>query len=267
MAIVKKGWALVTGASSGIGAVYADRLARDGYDLVLVARRADKLKALQARITAAGERQVDVLVADLGTAAGVFQVETLLREDSRISMLVNNAGVGALMPLLHSPVDAMEQLITLNITAVTRLAYAAATAMAARGSGTIINISSIVAIGPEILNGVYGASKAYVLALSQSMQHELASQGVRIQAVLPGATATDFWSLAGNPVENLPASIVMRADDLVDAAMAGLARGETVTIPSLHDGEKWTRYEAARRELSGLLGNAAPGSRYLAPAA
>ncbi|MFL6710591.1 MAG: SDR family NAD(P)-dependent oxidoreductase [Massilia sp.] len=262
-----KGWALVTGASNGIGAVYADRLARDGYDLVLVARSAGKLEAIAAQIRTSSARQVELMVADLGTADGVAQVEQRLRDDARISMLVNNAGVGAVMPLLHSPVDAMEQLITLNITAVTRLAYAAATAMAARGAGTIINISSIVAIGPEILNGVYGGSKAFVLALSQSMHHELAGQGVRIQAVLPGATATDFWAVAGNPVENLPSSIVMRADDMVDAALAGLAQGEVVTIPSLHEGGKWTRYEAARRELSGLFGNAAPAPRYTPAAA
>jgi short-subunit dehydrogenase len=119
-----------------------------------------------------------------------------------------------------------------------------------------------VAIAPEILNGVYGATKAFVLALSQSMQHELADKGVRIQAVLPGATATDFWSEAGNPVENLPQEIVMSAEDMVDAALVGLASGEVITIPGLHDGAQWDQYEAQRRVLSGLFGNSAPAARY-----
>ena len=112
-------------------------------------------------------------------------------------MLVNNAGTAALTPLLESNVDQMEAMIALNVTALTRLTYAAAPAFVARGGGTIINIGSVVGIVPERLNGVYGASKAYVLALTQSLQHELAEKGVRIQAVLPAATATDIWEKGG----------------------------------------------------------------------
>jgi short-subunit dehydrogenase len=156
----------------------------------------------------------------------------------------------------------MEAMISLNVTALMRLAYAAVPGFVARGSGTVINIASIVATAPEILNGVYGGTKAFVLALSQSMQHELADKGVRIQAVLPGATATDFWSEAGNPVENLPKEIVMSAEDMVDAALVGLAAGEVVTIPGLHDGDQWDRYEAQRQTLSGLFGNCEAAPRY-----
>ena len=116
-------------------------------------------------------------------------------------MLVNNAGVGALEPLLQSDVDAMEEMIDLNVTALTRLTYAAAPAFVDRGGGTIINIGSVVAIAPEVLNGVYGGTKAFVLALSQSLHKELADKNVRIQAVLPGATATNFWDAAGGSVE------------------------------------------------------------------
>jgi len=143
-----------------------------------------------------------------------------------------------------------------------RLAYAVVPGFVARGTGAVINISSIVAIAPEILNGVYGGSKAFVLSLSQSMHHELADKGIRIQAVLPGATATEFWSEAGNPVENLPHEIVMSAEDMVDAALAGFAGGEVVTIPGLHDGEQWDRYEAQRQVLSGLFGSSTPAPRY-----
>jgi len=119
-----------------------------------------------------------------------------------------------------------------------------------------------VALAPELLNGVYGASKAFVLAFSQSLQHELADKGVRIQAVLPGAIATDFWALAGLPVENLPAQIVMSPENLVDAALAGLDQEEFVTIPSLPDAAQWKAFEAARRALGPNLSHAAPAERY-----
>src|SRR5262249_37081245 len=152
--------------------------------------------------------------------------------------------------------------IALNITALTRLTYAAAPAFVARGTGTIINIASVVGIAPEILNGVYGATKAFVLALSHSLQHELADKGVRIQAGLPGATATDIWELAGLPYQKLPASIVMSPEEMVDAALVGLDQGELVTIPSLHDGDEWTRFEAARRAISKQFGNSVPALRY-----
>lgn len=256
------GAALVTGASSGIGAVYADRLARRGYDLVLVARNEERLKSLAARLTSETGRSVDVLVADLGKKAELGKVETRLRDDRRIAMLVNNAGAASLAPLLQADVDKMEDMIALNIVAVTRLAYAVAPAFVARGGGTIINIASIVAVAPERLNGVYGASKAFVLAFSHSLQHELADKGLRIQAVLPGATATDLWETAGLHYSKLPAGIVMSTEDMVDAALAGLDQGELVTIPPLQDGGEWTRFETARRALSQKFGNSVPAPRY-----
>lgn len=262
MALSSKGTALITGASSGIGAVYADRLARQGYDLILVARNQAKLNALARHLSDQTGRAVEVVVADLNEKADVRRVEGILRDDASITLLVNNAGVGAIMPLLGSPVDEMEDMINLNVTALMRLAYAVVPGFVARGAGTVINISSIVAIAPEILNGVYGGTKAFVLGLSQSMHRELSDKGLRVQAVLPGATATAFWSEAGNPVENLPPEIVMSAEDMVDAALVGLANGEVVTIPGLHDGAQWDRHEAQRQVLSGLLGNSAPAPRY-----
>lgn len=262
MPLSSKGTALITGASSGIGAVYADRLARQGYDLILVARNRGKLDALASHLSNQTTRKIQVVAADLKEKSDLRQVEDLLRSDASITLLVNNAGVGGVMPLLDSPVDEMEDMITLNVTALMRLAYAAVPGFVARGTGTVINISSIVAIAPEILNGVYGGTKAFVLGLSQSMHHELADKGVRIQAVLPGATATDFWSEAGNPVENLPQEIVMSAQDMVDAALAGLANGEVVTIPGLQDGVQWDRHEAQRQTLSGLFGNSTAAPRY-----
>lgn len=260
------GTALITGASAGIGALYAQRLAARGHDLVLVARDAKRLLELGARIEADSGRKVRTISADLTDPGDLARIETLLREDSSITMLVNNAGVGATGPLLLSDVDKMEKLIGLNVTALTRLTYAVVPNFVAQGKGTIINIASIVAIAPEVLNGVYGASKAFVLALSQSLHHELHAKGIRVQAVLPGATATDFWAIAGTPVEHLPQEIVMRADAMVDAALAGLDQGELVTIPGLEDGAKYARFESARQAMQQELSTATPASRYRNPA-
>lgn len=264
MTSIASGTALVTGASSGIGALYADRLARRGHDLILVARDRERLNALARDITSRTGRNVEVLPADLTDAASLATVEAKLREDASIGLLVNNAGIGTHTPLLASDVEAMTRMVALNVTAPMRLAYAAVPGFVARGGGTVINIASIAAVAPEILNGVYGGTKAFVLAFSQSLQHELAAKGVRVQAVLPGATATEFWATGGLPVENLDARIVMRAEDMVDAALVGLDRGETVTLPSLHAAEAWDAYEAARLAMAPLLSSNTPAPRYLA---
>jgi hypothetical protein len=267
MTLSNKGTALVTGASAGIGAVYADRLARRGYDLVLVARNHDRLTGLARRLSSETGRTVEALVADLDDPGDLARVEARLRTDPAITLLVNNAGVGATAPLLQADVDRMEAMIRLNVVALTRLTYAAVPGFVARGGGTIVNVASIVAVSPETLNGVYGGTKAFVLALSQSLDHELGGRGVRVQAVLPGATATEFWDLAGTPLDQLPSSIVMSAGDLVDSALVGLDRGEIVTIPSLPDGAEWDRFDAARRAMAGRLSNARPAARYaVAPA-
>jgi short-subunit dehydrogenase len=257
-----KGTALVTGASSGIGAVYADRLARRGYDLILVARNKERLAALARRIARDTGRAVDTVAADLTDSADVRRVEQILRTNADISLLVNNAGVGAAAPLLASNVDKMEEMIRLNVTALTRLTYAAVPGFVERRNGTIINIASIVAISHESLNGVYAATKAFVLAFTHSLINELADKGVRVQAVLPGATATEFWDIAGRPVHQLPPQIVMSADDMVDAALAGFDLGENVTIPALANNAEWESYEAARRAMSGRLSSTIPAPRY-----
>lgn len=257
------GTALVTGASAGIGALYADRLAKRGYNLILIARNRDRLDAVAARITDETGRAVEVVEADLGNADDLRRVEAMLKTDASITVLVNNAGIGAPVPTWQADIDLMERMIDLNITALTRLSYAAAPGFAARGKGIIINIASVVAIAPEfLLNGVYGAGKAFVIALSESLHRELSDKGVRVQVVLPGATATDFWDLSGVPLSGVPAEITMRADDMVDAALAGLDLGETVTIPALPDMADWTAYEAARETLVPNLSRSAPAARY-----
>lgn len=263
MTTLEKGTALITGASSGIGAIYADRLAHDGYDLILVARRREPLDALARRLTDETGRSVQVFQADLNDPKGVAGVEQLLRTDRTLSMLVNNAGLGATAPLLEADVERMAEIISLNVSALTRLTYAAVPGFVARGGGTVINIASVVAIAPELLNGVYGGSKAYVLAFTRSLHHELAAKGVRVQAVLPGATATEFWDVAGRPIEHLPSAIVMPADAMVDAALAGLRQGELFTIPALPDARDLAAYEEARAKLLPQLSRSAPAERYL----
>ncbi|MBR8123114.1 SDR family oxidoreductase [Burkholderia multivorans] len=264
MSQVHRGTAVVTGASSGIGAIYADRLARRGYDLILVARSRTRLDALAQRITSDTRRSVEVIEADLNDRAALAAVEAKLKQDASITLLVNNAGIGTHTPLLESDVDAMTRMIDLNVTAPTRLTYAAVPGFVARGHGAVINIASIVALSPETLNGVYGGSKAFVLAFTQSLHHELADKGVQVQAVLPGATATDFWQTGGLPIEHLPKSIVMSASDMVDAALVGFERRELVTIPSLHAGEAWDAYDAARRAMAPHLSSDTPAPRYAA---
>ncbi|AFL54569.1 short-subunit dehydrogenase [Sinorhizobium fredii] len=258
------GTALITGASSGIGAIYADRLARRGYDLVLVARNQSRLNELAERLTDETGRAIEVVAADLGDKPDLGRVEQILKTDASITLLVNNAGIGATGPLLASDVDKMEQMIALNVNALTRLTYAAVPGFVARDSGAIVNIASIVGIAPEVLNGVYGGSKAFVLAFTLSLQKELADKNIRIQAVLPGATATDFWSVAGTPLEHVPSDIVMPAEDMVDAALAGFELGERITIPSLPDAADWEAYEAARQKLMPNLSLRVPAARYRA---
>jgi short-subunit dehydrogenase len=263
MSSLSKGTALITGASTGIGSVYADRLARRGYDLILVARNRERLSDLARRLSDATGRTIETFPADLNHPAELAEVEKLLRTDRSISMLVNNAGVASVSPLLEADVESMSDMIALNVSALTRLTYAAVPGLVERGGGTVINIASIVAVAPELLNGVYGGSKAYVLAFTRSMHHELAVHGVRVQAVLPGATATELWEVAGRPVSHLPAAIVMSAENMVDAALAGLDQGEVFTVPSLPDEADWRAYEASREKLLPNLSRSEPAARYV----
>jgi short-subunit dehydrogenase len=258
--------ALITGASTGIGAVYAERLAGRGYDLILVARDAAKLSALAARLQASTGRKVDTLRADLSVTADLRAVEQRLATDASISLLVNNAGLGAVKTLVDSTPEELDYMIAVNVTALTRLTRAVAPGLVARGGGAIINIASIVALAPELLNGTYGGSKAFVLALTQSLHHELADKGVQVQAVLPGAIGTPFWDRFGVPIDQLPAAIVMTPEDLVDAALAGFDQRELVTLPSLPDVAEFTRMDEARKALGPNLSHAKPAARYLTAA-
>ena len=257
-----QGTALITGASSGIGAVYADRLARRGYDLVLVARDGARLSALAERLRREAGVQAEVLLADLTDRASLARVEQRLLDDARITLLVNNAGMAVSGTLAAADIDAVERMIALNVLAPTRLAAAAAKAFGARKAGTLVNIASVLALVPEMFSGTYSGSKAYVLNLTRSLQQELGPQGVRVQAVMPGATRTEIWDRAGTPLHHLPQEMLMDVDTLVDAALAGLDQGEAVTIPSLEAVHQWHALEDARRALGPFLSLQQPATRY-----
>jgi uncharacterized protein len=258
----KPGLALITGASSGIGAIYADRLAQRGFDLLLVARNEARLDELAARLRATTGTKVETLKADLTVAADIAQITQRLSSDPAISMLVNNAGVAVSGPLVGADPQPLANMISLNVVAVTQLAVAAATAFAARGHGTLINIASALALAPEIFNGAYSGTKAYVLNLTQALQQELSPKGVRVQAVLPGATRTDLWERAGVDIANLPPEMLMNVDEMVDAALTGLDLGEIVTIPSLPDAQDWNALNAARLGVGPRLSLQHAASRY-----
>jgi short-subunit dehydrogenase len=261
-AVKPQGTALVTGASSGIGAIYAERLATRGFDLLLVARDKERLETTASHLREAHGIQVEVLKADLTQKDDVLKLEQRLRSDSSISLLVNNAGVAADGLLANADMDKLERLIQLNVTTVTRLASAAAASFAKAGRGTIINIASVVALFPERFNATYSASKAYVLSLTQSLHAELDGTGVKIQAVLPGVTRTEIWERSGIDASGIPAEMVMDAGEMVDAALAGLDQGELITIPSLPDAGEWQAFVAARHVMAPNLSRSAAASRY-----
>lgn len=255
--------AVITGASSGIGAVYADRLAKRGYDLVLVARREQRLAALAENIAAKYGVKAEVLGADLATEDGQSRVEAILRGNPDVHVLVNNAGIARLTPLVDSPLENSLAQISLNITALTRLAHAVLPSMKSRNEGVIINVSSVMALNSLAVSAVYSGTKAYVLAFTRGLQQELAETAVKIQAVLPAATATEVWDQSGVPLSALDPNTVMSVDDCVDAALSGLDKGESVTYPSVADLQMIERFESSRTELFLVAQTGKVAERYL----
>jgi short-subunit dehydrogenase len=255
---------LITGASSGIGAVYADRFARRGHDVVLVARARERMEALADRLRRETGVAIDILQADLTAAHDLGQVEARLRDDGHIGVLVNNAGATAAGGFVDQTPDQVGQIIALNTTALARLASAVAPRFVAAGQGAIVNIASVVALVPEFGMTVYGATKAFVLFLSQGLQVELGPRGVYVQAVLPASTRTEIWQRSGRDVNALPA--VMEVDELVDAALVGFDHREAVTIPPLPDQDQWNTFDAARQVMIPNFSQVHAAARYRAAA-
>lgn len=258
----EKGTALITGASSGIGATYAERLAQRGYDLLLVARDLPRLQALSARLTEQYGVKVEALKADLTDKTDLLNVEQRLRSDSAISLLVNNAGMSINGQLAEVDLDSADRMILLNVVSLTHLASAAAANFTAAGRGAVINVGSVVTLLPERFNAVYTATKAYVLSLSQTLNAEVKAQGVYIQAVLPGITRTEILERSGLDYSALPPSMIMEVGEMVDAALAGFDQGELVTIPSLPDAADWQAFIDARDRLGPNLSHSSAAARY-----
>lgn len=254
--------ALVTGASSGIGAVYADRLAARGYDLILVARRADRLEALAAQVSKAHGIKAEPISADLTQDQDLARIEKVLATNGDVRVLVNNAGIARLAPAAQTSANDAQSQIALNITALTRLTQAAVPAFVARNQGLIINIASALAVHSLPISAIYSGTKAFVLQYSRGLQEELAGTGVKVQLVLPASTATDLWDLSGVPLAALNKNTLMTTEHMVDAALAGLDQGEAVTWPSVADASLWDKYEAARSELFAGTQAGTPAPRY-----
>jgi short-subunit dehydrogenase len=258
-----KGTALVTGASAGIGLKYAQRLAARGHDLLLVARRGDRLEQLAASLRAGHGVAVETLVADLATRADLDRVVHRLEHDDAIALLVNNAGVSTMGQVTTTAEADIAAMTDVNVTGLVRLSRAAIAAFKQRNRGTLINIGSVLGFHSLPFSAVYSATKGYVLNFTRGLQEEVAGTAVVVQLVLPSATATDIWELSGVPLSSLDAAQVMTADDLVDAALAGLDLGEKITLPSVEDARLFAAYDDARMKLLAASQSGRPASRYL----
>ena len=226
--------ALVTGASSGIGKAFAERLANDGYDLIIVGRRRERLDALAA---SRPDIEVRVVVADLSTDDGIDTVAELCASQP-LTMLVNNAGVAHYMPMAELPAEKARELVHVKVVAPTMLTRAALPGMIARGTGTIVNVAGMIAFAgpaaasPMVRRAVYTGTLAHTVAMSQSLQSELEGTGVRAHVVCPGIVATEFHEVQGMDLSAVPR---MSAEDVVAAALAGIALGEGVSTPGVED--------------------------------
>ena len=241
--------ALITGASSGLGAAFAERLAHDGYDLMIVARRRDRLESLAARLRSEYHVDVEVLAADLSKHTDLDTVEKRIVDDPNLEMLVNNAGFGAYMPFIELKPDKAEELINLKVLAMTRLTRAALPGMIARGRGAIINVSSRLAFSgamkaPQLpKRATYVGANAFINAFSQLLHDELEGTGVQVQALCPGVVATEFHERVGIEPNRYPAAIVMQPEEVVQASLVGLKLGEAICVPPLEDPSLLTRIQ------------------------
>ena len=257
--------AVISGASSGIGAVYADRFAARGYDLILVARRADRLEALAQKIFQVHHVNAEVVIADLANESDLARIERILATNPAVRVLVNSAGLMKCLPIATSTLQDSLSQIALNVTSLTRLTHAVLPAFLSRNDGVVINISSVLAIHemPVRASSVYNGTKAFVLNFSRGLQNELAETGVKLQVVLPAQTATELWDNSGMSLSILSPDTVLSAETLVDAALAGLDKGESITWPTVADAGLWEQYDAARSKLFAATQAGQPAPRYI----
>jgi uncharacterized protein len=258
-----KGTAMVTGASAGIGKVYADRLAARGYELILVARRLDRLDALAAELARRHGARTSVEVADLTNETDLTRLEGLLRNRKDIELLVNNAGAGVLGKTADSQLHRQLQTIQLNVVAMTRLSLAALQSYRVRNRGGLIVVGSSAALAAQEQSAVYSGTKAYNMNFTRSLQLEYAGTPIRIQLTLPGAVHTEFVEAAGLDSSLWDTFDCLTAEQHVDAALAGFDRGEMVTAPSLLDESLWNAYDGARAKAFEAMQVGEVARRYL----
>jgi short-subunit dehydrogenase len=257
-----RGTAIVTGASAGLGKIYAERLAKRGYDLILVARRKDRLEQLADVLTNQYGIRAEALVADLSLTEDVNSVAERIAHDSSVVFLVNNAGTSKLGPTQNSQEVDEHAMIQLNVVALTRLTVTALQGFRDRNHGTIVNVGSILGFQSIPMSSVYSGTKSYVLGFTRSIQDELEGTDVVVQLVAPAATATDIWEIAGVPLSNLDPATVMTAEDCVDSAMEGLTLGERVTLNSVEDLALLGEVHTANQNLLRASQTGRPASRY-----
>jgi uncharacterized protein len=233
--------ALVTGASSGIGASFAERLAQDGHDLIIVARRADRLAEIAQELTTLHGVNVETMAVDLSDPAALRTVEKRIAEESALDLLVNNAGFGGYMPFVDLDPETATELINLKVLAVTRLTRAALPGMFERGRGSVISVSSRLAFSGSMgstqlpKRAVYAGANAFINTFTQLLQSELEGTGVRVQVLCPGVVQTEFHEQAGIDASHYPAGIVMKPEDVVQASLKGLQLGEVICVPVMVD--------------------------------
>jgi short-subunit dehydrogenase len=243
--------ALVTGASSGIGHAYARRLAQNGWDLVVVARRGQRLEDLAQLLHQERGSQVEAVVADLSNEEGLARVERACR-DRPLAMLVNSAALGHYMPFLQLPAESVDELVHLNVLAPTRLARASLPGMVKRGTGALINVASLLAFSgqADLANlprrAVYASSKSYLVTFSRILAAEIRGTGVKVQVVCPGVVRSEFHSRQGIEMSQIP---TLEPDQVVEASLAALERNEVVCIPTLEDPEKLSLRDHAEVDL------------------
>jgi uncharacterized protein len=258
--------ALITGASAGIGRAYAERLASNGYDLVVVARRADRLDEVKRQLESGHGVSVQPLVADLSTESGRRAVDAVATEQ-RLEVVVDSAALAYYMPFLDLPREKAEELVNLNVLAPVQMIHAALPGMVERGKGTVVSFASLLAFSAASENpqmpkrAVYAASKAFLLTFFQILAVELRDTGVRVQIVCPGIVKTEFHTRQNMDLSGRPR---LDPEEVVKASMIGLERGEVVCIPTLEDTDHLQQHDQAEAEV--LSANMQPSlaQRYLA---
>jgi short-subunit dehydrogenase len=265
MAATKSGGrprAWVTGASSGIGTAFAQRLARDGFDVVLVARNQKRLEAVADEIRKESPVAVDVLLADLTEPASLAEVEQGISGDPQLELLVNNAGFGTAGRFHELDRDGEEAEVRCNVIAPLRLAHAALGAMVVRGHGAIINVSSIGGLMPTPFNATYGSTKAFLVSFTEGLREELRGTGVKVQVLCPGFTRTEFQERAGVKTDAIPNALWMSAEAVADESIHALERNVLICVPGrmnrVYSSSLGLIPRALVRRLGGIIGSRIP---------